>query len=236
MSRLFPEKPTLYGTEQPIDDPTWLNLTSAEREANAKYILWYLMDKGMSYAAVVGMIGNMMEESYICPSNREKNWDPDTQAERPFLTGLGLIQWTPYTRVEEFLTNWGERFENLASNMRGQCRQLWYEQDAEQSGADYVWHLPVYYPQGYFQTKKDFYTTDDFEKAAGTYVIMRERPATMTESGSLQEAQATVSRRILMAQTVNMWMRKYLNADGTLNYSYAGMPYWFLFKMTERRR
>ena len=232
---IFPVKPLLFGVEnQPITNPSWSDLGQAQRVENAKYVLWYFMRLGWTFESVVGMIGNMHAESGLCPTNREKKWI-DGVWTGEFLSGCGLIQWTPYTRVTEFLTTWGEEWENLLSNMRGQCRQLYYELDTAQSGKEYVWHLPVYYPPGYDLTKDEFKACTDVARAAGAFVVMRERPATMASGGSLEAAAETVEERQRIAANYETLLRPFLTASGQLNYSYGDFPVWLFKNIIDRR-
>lgn len=212
------EEPVIYGDEVgAIDEPSWSQLTEEEYHSNAKYVLWFMMDKGWTYQSCIGLLGNMFQESRICPTNRERG-EGGT-----FKTGCGLIQWTPWRRVQEFLENWGFTWQPILSNMEGQMTQVYYELDFSQSGS-YVWHVPVYYEQQYVITKNQFKECTDIDIAAGAYVTMRERPGSMGANGSIEKARATVERRQRFAHNLHNWLRQFLNPDGTLTYTYGDAP------------
>jgi len=64
-------------------------LTTAQRDANAKYIYNYLRDNGFTKNAACGVLGNMQQESNMNPGI----W----QVSNNTSYGYGLVQWTPAT-------------------------------------------------------------------------------------------------------------------------------------------
>jgi hypothetical protein len=70
------------------------NLTSAQMEANAKYIYRFLTGNGFTKQAACGVLGNMQHASYINPGI----WQTLNNLSR----GYGLVQWTPASK----LVNW----------------------------------------------------------------------------------------------------------------------------------
>lgn len=82
-----------YKPEDPISANRYLTLS--EMQINAKYIAWYLLQRGWTLNAIVGMLGNFQTESTINPGiwqNLAVNVGP----------AFGLVQWDPFTKY----TNW----------------------------------------------------------------------------------------------------------------------------------
>lgn len=80
-------------------------LSRAEMENNARLIWKYFQAKGWSLQAVCGMLGNMQSESTINPGIWEnlQPWPPASVG----LRGMGLVGWTPYSRITNWLTQHG---------------------------------------------------------------------------------------------------------------------------------
>lgn len=66
-------------------------LSTGEQQNNATLVYAYLLDKGWTVNAIAGLLGNMQQESTICPDLDERGG-----------SGYGLVQWTPKTNY----TNW----------------------------------------------------------------------------------------------------------------------------------
>lgn len=78
-------------------------LTQAEMQNNARMLWKYFEPLGWTLEAVAAMLGNMEVESNINPGiwgDLDPSGDPDT-------TGYGLVQWTPYTRITNWLSSHG---------------------------------------------------------------------------------------------------------------------------------
>lgn len=73
-------------------------LSLAEMQNNAEIIYDYMIKKGWSVKAICGMLGNMQAESTINPALWE-NRDP-------YNGGYGLVQWTPYTKLSNWASDW----------------------------------------------------------------------------------------------------------------------------------
>lgn len=96
-------------------------LTREEMHQNAKYIWWYLSQRGWTANAVAGMLGNMEVESSINPYIWQ-NLD-----EGNFEGGFGLVQWTPATK----LTNWCSNNNLVYYEMDSQLLRIIWEQENE---------------------------------------------------------------------------------------------------------
>lgn len=96
-------------------------LTFSEKRQNARYIWWYLSQRGWTLNAVAGMLGNIEVESSINPfiwqNLDEGNLDG----------GFGLVQWTPATK----LTNWCSNNGLVYWEMDSQLKRLIWEQENE---------------------------------------------------------------------------------------------------------
>ena len=79
---------TVYATV--CTNTSGTHLTTAQIQANAKYIYNYLTQKGWSKNAICGLLGNLEAESNINPGVWE-NLDLTTG----LTSGFGIVQWTP---------------------------------------------------------------------------------------------------------------------------------------------
>lgn len=98
---------------QPTPTPTyeWFipeesrHLTEDESKQNWLAVWGYFKNKGWTAQSVSGMLGNMYYESSVNPNR----WESDT----PYISGggFGLVQWTPYSNIVNWITNlghWGQ--------------------------------------------------------------------------------------------------------------------------------
>lgn len=92
-------------------------LTLSEMQVNAKYIWWYLKNRGWSLNAVCGMLGNMQRESTINPGIWQNLDEGNTSL------GYGLVQWTPTTNY----LNWCESNGLTPSEMDSNLKRIIYE-------------------------------------------------------------------------------------------------------------
>lgn len=77
-----------------ISSNTYLN--TAQMQVNARYIYQYFTSKGWTLNAIAGMLGNMQRESTINPGLWQSMDEGNTAL------GLGLVQWTPATKLINF--------------------------------------------------------------------------------------------------------------------------------------
>ena len=83
-----------YGSTMDTSSPC----NSEQMSVNATYIYKYLSAKGWTREAISALLGNMQAESSINPGR----WQSDRVGGESSGHGLGLVQWTPYTKY----TNW----------------------------------------------------------------------------------------------------------------------------------
>lgn len=134
-------------------------LSRAEMENNAKCVWGYLHAKGWSLNAVCGMLGNMQSESTINPNR----WQGDVYQAQPVESqGFGLVQWTPWTNITNYLGSAPIKdYGNL------ECQKL--DEEAE---TGYSW-----IDKGYGMSYKDFkHSTRSPEDLAIIYLTNYERP------------------------------------------------------------
>lgn len=136
-------------------------LTMAEMQNNAKCVWGYLHSKGWSLNAVCGMLGNMQSESTINPNR----WETDTMYPQPVQTrGFGLIQWTPWTIMTEYLSG-----SPISEYGNKECAYL----EAERHMAP----GQVWIDRGYGLSYEQFaVSTRDSGDLAIIYLANRERP------------------------------------------------------------
>ena len=71
-------------------------LSQAKMQINARYIYQYFSSQGWTLNAIAGMLGNMQRESTINPGLWQSMDEGNTSM------GLGLVQWTPATKLINF--------------------------------------------------------------------------------------------------------------------------------------
>lgn len=241
--KLIPDVPELYGYypngTKIMAEWEWSSTSRAQMIGNAKYLLWYFFTVAKwSYQACIGMIGNMYEESYITPTQRERIWK-DGQWTGEYGNGFGLIQWTGWDgdqpRLQTYLDQLGYSNNPVRQLMDGSIARIhtvelpddlrnynsyWrYAYNAE-------WLQPFIIP--FYQYRE----ITDIEIAAKAYDVCRERQL----SGTDQEAdEAALQRRVNRANTVDGWLSDYYDPNtNSLSYDYGTFPIW-LFKKQLRR-
>lgn len=76
-------------------------LTQSEQDNNAREVYNYLINKSYSKNAIYAILGNMVQESNINP-NLWEGLDYGNTSK-----GYGLCQWTPMTKLQNYLSNVG---------------------------------------------------------------------------------------------------------------------------------
>lgn len=94
-------------------------LTLAEMQVNARYIYQYFSSQGWTLNAIAGMLGNMQTESTINPGIWQNLDEGNTSL------GYGLVQWTPATKIFEYLDEHGF----FDDDIEGQCQRIVYEKE-----------------------------------------------------------------------------------------------------------
>lgn len=148
--------------------PEWIStnayLTQSQMENNALLIWNYFQPLGWTLNAVAAMLGNMEKESTINPGiwgNLEPGGDPTDK-------GYGLVQWTPYTRITDWLTAKGYE---LGSGP-GECAKL--QEEMLHPEIENTWHQE----SGYMATLADFaHSTAEVSYLAMAFLACYERPA-----------------------------------------------------------
>lgn len=108
-------------TPKPVTGAINRPLTSEEMHQNAKYIWWFLGQRGWTANAVAGMLGNMEVESWLNPFIWEDLDEGDLEG------GFGLVQWTPTTK----LINWCNKNNLVYYEMDSQLLRIIWEQENE---------------------------------------------------------------------------------------------------------
>ena len=97
-------------------------LTDEEMKNNAKCFYGTMnILYGWTLNACCGVLGNMQSESTISPCRWQNDTPYGTPTERQ---GYGLVQWTPYTKVLDWLRDNGFLIQNFGE---GECARMNYE-------------------------------------------------------------------------------------------------------------
>ena len=84
------------------------SLTSDQQENNAQLVMEFFRSKGWTLESICGLLGNMQTESTINPGV----WQNLTAWGNPTGKGFGLVQWTPYTRITDWMTAHGYKIND----------------------------------------------------------------------------------------------------------------------------
>lgn len=88
---------------------------------NAIIIYSYLIERGFRHNAICAMLGNMMTESYLNPGQWQHGYSPyDGNSSN----GFGLVGWTPYWRITDWLNDKGYNLSNADSYGYGMLDKL----------------------------------------------------------------------------------------------------------------
>ena len=127
-------------------------LSEEEALNNCKVFWEYFKAKGWSLNAVCGILGNAWYESTVNP-NRWQGDDPWHQP--PDQWGFGLVQWTPYTKIIEWLEQ-KVGLDDVSKFGQAECDRIQWEMENNQQ-----WIATSSYPESfreYSTTTKDPYT------------------------------------------------------------------------------
>ncbi|EOS60615.1 hypothetical protein C815_01287, partial [Firmicutes bacterium M10-2] len=156
----------MYGSDkEPLTslDSLWIRknnyLTFAEQQHNAGLIWNYFINKGWSKNAIAALLGNMQAESNLNPGL----WE--SLDENNLNCGYGLVQWTPASKIIEWL--YANGFEKDSGF--GQCERILYE----------LQHNLQYYPTASYPLnfKEFIVSTESPEYLAIAFLVNYERPA-----------------------------------------------------------
>lgn len=107
----------------------WTNnlnaLTTAQKQENVKIINSYFRGLGWKTLPIAAMLGNMELEGQMNPAQ----WQSGLAI---YSGGFGLCQWTPYTKLSDFL---GQGWEQ---NYNGQLERIKWESQPENQGVQWL--------------------------------------------------------------------------------------------------
>lgn len=99
----------------------WTNqlnaLTEAQMQNNVDIIYAFFKNLGWNDLPIAAMLGNMAHEGELNPAQ----WEAGKVIEGTGLVGFGLCQWTPWTKLANFLG------ENWRDDYTGQLRRIEWE-------------------------------------------------------------------------------------------------------------
>ena len=166
------------------------HLTQEEMKVNAQYVYKYLSAKGWTINAVAGLLGNVQVESKISPAvwqnfvsgtgtlQADGTRTVNTALLGSTAIGLGLVQWTPYTKLTEWCANRKIDYIDIDS----QLQRIDYE--VKQG---YQWQSRA--SKGYSLTFDEFISsTRDAYWLAAAFAFCYERPASSSGSTTQQNA------------------------------------------------
>lgn len=115
------------GTDYDINSGHWISnneyLNNSQMQNNAFLIYQYFKKQGWTINAIAGMLGNIEKESTINPGIWQGLNEGNTSG------GYGLVQWTPATKITQWLSENGYSTDDGDSNGNGQCERIIYEME-----------------------------------------------------------------------------------------------------------
>lgn len=194
-----------YAANKPLE---WITgnryLAQAEMQNNATLVWQYFQPKGWTLNAIAAMLGNMEKESTINPGIWG-NLDPGGTPED---TGYGLVQWTPYTRITQWLTNHGYKLDSGD----GQCAKLVEEMTSP--NLEVTWIETDAYPISF---REFAYSDRDVSWLAMAFLANYERPADPD-----QPDRATLAQKWYTFLSSGFIFKPRLTTDGM-----GGSKYWY---------
>lgn len=152
-------------------------LTQSDMENNATEVWNYFGGIGWTLESVSAMLGNMQSESTINPGVWQslRPWgDPDKH-------GFGLVQWTPYTNITDWMASHGYSI----GDGNGQCRKIHEEMLSGEQ-----WIATSAYPFSFEEFSK---STDSPYTLALAFLANYERPADPNQPQRGTQAEAWYS-------------------------------------------
>lgn len=179
-------------------------LTQNEMQNNAALVWQYFQPRGWTLNAVAAMLGNMEKESTINPGI----WGDLNPSGAPDDTGYGLVQWTPYTRI----TNWMASHGFAIDDGGGQCQKLLEEM--EHPEIETTWIETDSYPISFAEFSR---STQDVSYLAMAFLRNYERPADPD-----QPDRAVLAQKWYTYLSVGFIYRPRLTDEGI-----QGSKYWY---------
>lgn len=153
----------------------------AFQQNNANIIYSYLSAHGFtSRNAIMAMLGNMMSESYLNPGQWQHGYQPYDGNEN---NGMGLVGWTPYWRITDWLTSHGYDLDDPESYGYGMLEKLIEECFSPQ---EVTWIATSSYPLSFREFATD--TTHDIIWLANAFLYNYERPTVTPQPARAQQA------------------------------------------------
>lgn len=140
-------------------------LTEEESKKNWLAFWQFFKAKGWTANAVSGILGNSYYESTVNPNR----WEGDIPFAQPVASrGYGLVQWTPWTKIIDWLTEKGY-YPDVSKFGVGECERIQWEMENNQQ-----WIATATYPESF----RDFsVSTKDPYTLAIEFLANYERPA-----------------------------------------------------------
>ena len=140
-------------------------LTEEESKKNWLAFWQFFKSKGWTANAVSGILGNSFYESTVNPNR----WEGDIPFAQPVASrGYGLVQWTPWTKIIDWLTEKGY-YPDVSKFGLGECERIQWEMENNQQ-----WIATTTYPESF----RDFsVSTKDPYTLAIEFLANYERPA-----------------------------------------------------------
>ena len=140
-------------------------LTEEESQKNWLAFWQFFKAKGWTANAVAGILGNSYFESTVNPNR----WEGDIPFAQPVASrGYGLVQWTPWTNIIDWLKEKGY-YPDVSKFGQGECERIQWEMENNQQ-----WIATATYPESF----REFSTsTKDPYTLAIEFLANYERPA-----------------------------------------------------------
>lgn len=140
-------------------------LTEEESKKNWLAFWQFFKAKGWTANAVSGILGNSYYESTVNPNR----WEGDIPFAQPVASrGYGLVQWTPWTKIIDWLKEKGY-YPDVSKFGQGECERIQWEMENNQQ-----WIATATYPESF----RDFsVSTKDPYNLAIEFLANYERPA-----------------------------------------------------------
>lgn len=177
---------------------------------NATIIYNYLTAHGFNHNAVCAMLGNMMSESYLNPGQWQHSYEPYDGSST---NGFGLVQWTPYWKITNWLSDNGYDLTNAESFAYGMLDKIIEECFSPQEAQ---WIATSTYNLSFKEFAKD--TSHTIEWLALAFLANYERPYNPDQP---KRATQAVKWSEILSQTQIQYTPR-LNTDGM-----SGSKYYY---------
>lgn len=178
-------------------------LSESEKANNAELVWKYFEPKGWTLNAVAAILGNMEKESTINPGI----WESLTPWGDPDAHGFGLVQWTPYTRITQWMQSHGYEIDNGD----GQCAKLLEE--CEHPEIEVTWIETAEFPISF---KEFVHSSESPGALAQVFLYNYERPSDLNQP----------DRSELAAKWYN-YLRGFVFEPRLTQAGMEGSPYWY---------